>query len=227
MSAWPKFSGCSASPRGEVPLAAGLQPTSVPQLTHDPVSPPFRLLAASGTGTDDGDPLRSALWSVFWTSWYDVIRIGVTAVLGYVLLVAAVRLFGKRTTSRMNNFDWIVTVAAGGIFASMVVLERVTLVHGGLAVGILFGGQFLLTTLTSRYGWARRVFLAPPTILFDGDYQRDVMRRERVSEAEIRSSMRESGRRQPEDVGAVVLESDAKLSVLDRGDGEITTIDRD
>ena len=42
----------------------------------------------------------------------------------YVLVVALVRLMGKRTTAQMNNFDWIINVAVGSLVARYSVQER-------------------------------------------------------------------------------------------------------
>lgn len=167
------------------------------------------------------------LWDIFWTSVHDVGRIAITAVVGYAVLVFYIRIFGKRTTSRMNNFDWIVTVSVGSIFASMVILESVSMVNGLVAIGLLLCLQFALTFTTSRWAWARTLFLSPPRLLyFDGKFKRDAMRSERVSEAEMISAIRESGAGSLEETLAVVLESDADLSVVKEGEtGNLETVE--
>jgi uncharacterized membrane protein YcaP (DUF421 family) len=160
-------------------------------------------------------------WDIFWTSWEDVGRIVVTAVVGYLVLVALIRFVGKRTTSRMNNFDWIITVSVGSIFASMVILKSVSMVNGLLAVTLLLGFQFLVTFSTSHWEWARRFFLSKPHILYcHGTFRHAAMRRERVSEAEIIAAVRQSGAGSLDNTAAVVLESDAKLSVVRKGENE-------
>lgn len=166
-------------------------------------------------------------WSIWWTSWSDVGRIAVSAVVGYAVLVATIRLFGKRTTSRMNNFDWIITVSVGSIFASMVILKNTSMVNGLIAIVILLGLQFTLTFCTSHWEWARKIFLSPPRLLyFDGDFCRDAMRQERVSETEIISAIRESGAGSLDETLAVVLESDAALSVVKEGEtGNLETVE--
>lgn len=37
-------------------------------------------------------------------SWYEMLRVFATTVVVYVLVVAIVRLLGKRTTAKMNNY---------------------------------------------------------------------------------------------------------------------------
>ena len=42
-----------------------------------------------------------------WSGWPRMVEVGGNALLFYVLIVVMVRLVGKRTTSELNNFDWI------------------------------------------------------------------------------------------------------------------------
>lgn len=122
------------------------------------------------------------LFDVFWTSWSDVGRIALSAILGYAVLVCCIRIFGKRTTSRMNNFDWIVTVAVGSIFASMVILENTSMMNGLLAIVLLLLLQYAVTFATSHWAWARKLFLSSQRLLYyDGEFKYDAMKAERVS----------------------------------------------
>jgi len=59
---------------------------------------------------------------IFLCSVDDIIRILVSAVIVYILIFVYIRILGKRSTSELNNFDWIVTVSVGSIIASTVIL---------------------------------------------------------------------------------------------------------
>ena len=166
--------------------------------------------------------------SVWFTSWSVLADISAKAVCGYVLIVLYIRLSGKRSTSRMNNFDWIVTVAVGSLFASTVILKDLSLADGASAIGLLLALQFVLTFATARWSWARRAVLAPPRLLyFRGEFLHQAMRRERVSRDEILSAVRESGIPSLEGACAVVLEPDAEFSIVPENDsrdiGELIT----
>ena len=153
---------------------------------------------------------------VLWfDSWQSLLKIFISGVVGYLILIAFIRLYGKRSTSKMNNVDWIVTVAVGSMFASMVILKNVPVLDGTLAMGILLFLQFLLTYATSHWQWARKLFLAPPSILYsDGEFHKEEMKRQRVSESEIFSEVREKGLGCMKQVHTVTLEPDAELSVV-------------
>ncbi|BAM03283.1 DUF421 domain-containing protein [Phycisphaera mikurensis] len=176
-------------------------------------------LLASAPGPSVG------FWStIFGTSWSDAGRLALTALAGYAVLVAMIRLFGKRTTSRMNNFDWIVTVAIGTIFATTLIRDAVPLSDGLLAILLLLVVQFAVTQATARSAFARRLFLSPPRILCRaGVVDERAMRRERVSRSELESAVRAAGLGRLGDAAAVVLESDATLAVVKSTDRDRLT----
>ena len=49
-----------------------------------------------------------------------VLRILVFGPLGFVTLVLIIRASGKRTLSKMNTFDFVVTIALGSLFATVI-----------------------------------------------------------------------------------------------------------
>jgi uncharacterized membrane protein YcaP (DUF421 family) len=50
---------------------------------------------------------------LFFSGWPGLVRTLVLGVLSYLLLIAILRVSGKRTLSKMNAFDLVVTVALG------------------------------------------------------------------------------------------------------------------
>jgi len=155
------------------------------------------------------------LASLFFDGWDNLERVLIATPVLYIAVIAFVRLTGKRSTSQMNNFDWIVTVAIGSIIASPVLLKDVSILEGLLAIGMLFGLQWVLTSLIIRSELVCTIVRASPSVLvLRGEYQRDAMKQSRVTESEIMSAIRENGYATLDDIGLVVLESDAKLSVL-------------
>jgi len=149
-------------------------------------------------------------------SWNEMLRVFITTVMVYVVVVSMVRVLGKRTTAKMNNFDWIVTVAMGSMLGSTILLKDVVLLEGLLALTTLVLLQYLLTRLSVHSNWvARTVHAAPSLLLYDGEPLRDALRRERVTEGELISAVRSHGFLQLNEVKAVILESNAEFSVIE------------
>jgi len=151
----------------------------------------------------------------FFTSWSDLARIVVVGVLGYVALVALLRTSGKRTLSKLNAFDFVVTVALGSTLASLLTSRRLSLAEGVTALALLILLQFVLTWTSVRWPWADRLAKAQPTLLLShGAPLTDALRRERVTEAELLAAIRAAGGASLSDADAVVLETDGSLTVL-------------
>ena len=155
-----------------------------------------------------------------------LLRVLVTALIAYLALILLLRLTGKRTLSKWNSFDFIVTIALGSILATVIVSQSVPLAEGLLALVALVALQFVLTFSAVRLGWLDRVIKARPTLLLHrGELCLEAMRHERVSEAEVYAALRSHGITDLEEVEAVVLETDGTFSVLERREGrELTTL---
>lgn len=144
----------------------------------------------------------------------------IVAVLGYLVLVLWLRISGKRTLSKWNAFDFIVTIALGSTLASLLTSKNVALAQGVLAMGLLVGLQFAITWLAVRVGWLRRLIKSEPALLLEnGRMLHDALRRERVTESELRAAVRSKGIASLERVAAVVLETDGTFSVIESVDG--------
>ena len=135
--------------------------------------------------------------------------------LSYVAVVALLRLSGKRTLSKFNMFDFVVTVAFGSVLASMLVSKNVALAQGVMAFAMLIGLQFAVTYASVRSERFQNLVKAQPSVLYyRGNWRRDRMRQERVSEEELIASARQSGVGGMDKVGALVLETDGTISVI-------------
>ena len=142
-------------------------------------------------------------------------RIIITAVMVYVLIVIITKISGKRSTSQLNNFDWIVTVMIGSLGASTILLKDIPLIEGGSAIVVLYLMQFLVTKYASISPPFSSLILSEPRIVFyPGQYLPDAMRAERLTRQELESAMRAEGVHDLNDIEAIVFESDATLTIL-------------
>jgi uncharacterized membrane protein YcaP (DUF421 family) len=162
---------------------------------------------------------------MFFHDWASIGRIVLLGALGYLAMVAAIRIIGKRSLSKFDAFDFIVTVALGSLLANIIVSESVTLVDGIVAIFVLLGAQHLVVLLTCRWTALENLLRSEPSLLFyRGQFLRDMMRREKVTEKEVVSAMRMAGISAIEEVEAVVLERDGTLSAMPKRDLPATTL---
>ena len=156
------------------------------------------------------------------TSWESLGRTAASGALAYVVLVALLRVSGKRTLSKMNAFDFVVTVAFGSLLASVTLSDSVSVADGALALALLVFAQYAVTWLSVRSEGFQRLIKASPTLVFyRGSFLDAEMRRQRVTREEVLSAIRESGALSPSDVGAVIIETQGTLTVMgDLGGGD-------
>jgi uncharacterized membrane protein YcaP (DUF421 family) len=152
---------------------------------------------------------------MFFNTWEAAIRPAVVGTLAYLALIVLLRTSGKRTLSKLNAFDFIVTVALGSTLATILLSKDIALIEGIVGFTTLIVLQLVITWLSVRSRTVRRLVKSEPTILFfHGDYLVDTMKEQRVTEAEVRQAVRAAGYADMDEVGAVVLETDGGLNVL-------------
>jgi uncharacterized membrane protein YcaP (DUF421 family) len=153
--------------------------------------------------------------NMFFDNWVDLIRILTIGVSAYVVLIFLLLVSGKRTLSKWNAFDFIVTIALGSTLATVIMSKDVSLVEGVVGLGLLIGLQFIVTWLAVRVKWVKNLIKAEPTMLLSqGQFLPVAMRQQRVSEEEIRAAIRGTGSASIEEIEAVVLETDGSMSVI-------------
>ncbi len=118
----------------------------------------------------------------------------------------------------MREFDFIVTVALGSTLATVLLNKDIALADGTLAMALLIFLQYLLATASVRSKSFSKLISSEPTlVLFKGEFLKDALKKERVTENEIRSVLRENGVTSIADVEAVVMESNGKFTVVGEG----------
>lgn len=157
---------------------------------------------------------------MFFDSWQDLGRILLVGMLAYAALVFLLRISGKRTLSKMNAFDLVVTVALGSTLATVLLSKDVALAEGAMAFALLVALQYAVTWTSVRSRATARLIKAEPALLyFEGRMLHRALRRERVLEAELLAAVRSQGHAGLEKVRAVVLETDGSFSVVAGTDG--------
>lgn len=152
---------------------------------------------------------------LLFNGWTHILRTALMGVLAYATLVLMLRLSGKRTLSKMNAFNFVVTVALGSTLASTLLSKDASLAQGATAFGILIGLQFAVTWLSVRFKWIRDYIVGEPrTLFYHGRYLHHALRVTRVTEDEILAAIRAVGCSDLASVQAVVIETDASFTVI-------------
>lgn len=153
--------------------------------------------------------------TVFFDSWIGMLRIVVVGTSAYAILIFMLRISGKRTLSKMNAFDLVITVALGSTLATVLLNASVPLFDGIIALAMLICLQFAMTWLSVRSTRFQNLIKADPTLLVhESRYLDAAMRQQRVTREEIGAALRASGRTDIAEIMSVVLETDGSMTVI-------------
>lgn len=158
---------------------------------------------------------------MWFDSWHALLRIALIGAASYLAIVILLRTSGKRTLAKWNAFDFIVTIALGSVLATAILDSRTAYVEGMLAFAALVSLQFVISWLSIRVAFIRRLTRSEPTFLYRNGAFTPAARSERVTESEIRAAVRGSGCASMHQVHAVILEADGSVSVI----GKLTSQD--
>lgn len=156
---------------------------------------------------------------LFFDTWDSIFRTVIITVLAYIALIVLLRISGKRTLSKMNAFDFIVTIALGSTLATVLLNKSVALADGVLAFALLIGLQYAITFLAVRSKKLSQWVKATPTLLlYNGELLHPAMRKERINEDEVYAVLRNNGIASIKEAKAVILETDGSLTVISSTD---------
>jgi uncharacterized membrane protein YcaP (DUF421 family) len=151
------------------------------------------------------------------SNWASLVRTAVLVVGSYLCLVGMLRIAGKRTLSRLDPADFVITTALGSSMASIAIAHDGSLSLGAVTFAAFIFVQWLVNRWQSRSRIARMLVKPTPRLLFfRGEFRRDTMRHESIAEHEILMAIRKHGHAALAQIEAVVLEPDSSLSVIPR-----------
>ena len=155
---------------------------------------------------------------MWFDTWSDIWRVLVISAAAYLAIVVILRVSGKRALSKLNAFDFVVTIALGSILASVILTKSVSLAEGIAAFMGLALLQMLVTWLSNKsHTFAKALRSEPKLLLSDGNFHDDALANERVTRDEVEAAIRKEGYGKIDEITAVVLESDGSLSVICEG----------
>ena len=135
----------------------------------------------------------------------------------YVALLAALRVFGKREVGQFTLYDLVFILLVANALQ-----PAITGPDNSLGGGLILVLALVLTN--AGVGWLdrfprfHRLLAAPPAVIIkDGDYLRDVMKKEGVDQEEVETAMREHGVADVKEVQLGVLEPDGSISIVATG----------
>ncbi len=152
---------------------------------------------------------------LFFNGWQPLLRITIVGICSYAALILLLRAAGKRTLSRMNAYDMVITMALGSILAKVLLTPQQSISESITAMFVLIALQYGVSVAMCHCRWVRHFISSKPTVLFhQGQYIDSALRKERVDKDEVQAAIHEKGILDMALVEAVILGTNGDLSVL-------------
>lgn len=138
------------------------------------------------------------------------------AAAGYLILLLAVRLIGRRAFSMMAPFDRVLLFLFGGIMIGAIVGEDHSLAGALSAVFTIGLLHVAVSVLKRRYEWAADIVDGTPVVIYSrGHWHNGRMRSLRLSEQDVMAAARQRGLERLEQVRYAIVERDGKVAIIE------------
>jgi uncharacterized membrane protein YcaP (DUF421 family) len=145
--------------------------------------------------------------------WAFVLR----ACVVYFLLLAMIRMTGKRTMGQFTPFDMLLVVLLGNAVQNALLGQDTSVGGGLLLAATLIALNWMVGLASARSAKVERWVEGAPVLLArEGRVYRDVLRRELISREDFEKAMREAGCLDMADVRLAVLENNGHITVVPR-----------
>lgn len=155
----------------------------------------------------------SGLFELAMPWWEFVLR----AIVVYVVLLAMLRLSGKRTVGQFAPFDLLVVVLLGTAVQNSLIGEDFSLLGGLILAATLIGCNWLVGFATARSRVLDHLAEGSPVLLArDGELFPAVLRRQNISRLDVDEALRDNGIDDLSRAALVTLEVDGTITVVPR-----------
>ena len=101
----------------------------------------------------------------FYNNFDSILRAFEIAIFGYSMMVVAIRISGKKTLSKMNAIDFIITIALISCLAALSLNKNIALLEGVVVFSTPIGLQFIITCLAVRVNKIKMLVSGQPLLL--------------------------------------------------------------
>lgn len=145
----------------------------------------------------------------------------IRTILLYIVIIAAVRLMGKRQISELQTSELVVTLLISDIASIPMQDTGQPLASGLIPILVLIMCEIVVSGLMLKSSKFRRIVCGRPLIVInDGKVDQKEMRRLRMTTEDLAEQLRQKDVFSIEDVAYAIVETNGKMSVIKKPDKE-------
>ena len=147
--------------------------------------------------------------------WLNLLSIFVRSSLIYIVLVALMRIFGKRELTQLSVLDLILILLISNAVQNAMTGSDTSLAGGIVAATALFTTNLILKKILNLFPKLNALVNGEPMMLiYKGTIKTDNLKKTGISKMELETACREHGVKSIEEVDLAILEVDGNISVL-------------
>ena len=146
----------------------------------------------------------------------------IRTIIFYVSLVIFLRIMGKRQIGELQPTEFAVTLLIADLAAIPMQSASIPLINGIIPIAVLLIIEMTLSVLTLKFRKVRTIISGHPmTVIENGEINRDVMKKLRFNTDDLCEELRLQGIDDLNNVSSAVVETNGKLSIFTKGNGEL------
>ncbi len=163
--------------------------------------------------------------NIFEASGSSLLAIIASAAGVYIAIIILTRIAGKRSFSKMSNFDFAMTISIGAMIATTVLSPSVSFIQGITGLTAIFVLELISNNLR-QYSVYQKLIDNTPILLMDGSeilYKN--LQKARLTKEDLLANLRQANVLQLSQVKAVVFENTGEISVLHSNNSSVQVED--
>lgn len=133
----------------------------------------------------------------------------------YIILMATLRLMGKRQLGELDVSEFVITILLSEIASLPITNTEIPLAFAIIPIATLVSFEIITSFLTLKFPWVKRILSARPTVIISrGRLDVKAMNDVRISVDELVSQLRQNGIYGLDEVDYAILEENGKMSII-------------
>lgn len=139
----------------------------------------------------------------------------------YLAVMLAIRIMGKRTIGELQASELVTTLLISDIAAVPMQEVGIPLLSGVMPIAMLVIIEICVSCLLMKFGWLAKLVNGSPVIVVnDGKPVRDALKKLRMTNEDLFEALRKEGVFDLDTVRFAIIETDGKLSVLQKSESQ-------
>ena len=146
-------------------------------------------------------------------------------ILLYIVIIAAIRIMGKRQISEMQTSELVITLLMSNIASIPMQDTDQSMLSGIIPIMILLVCEISISYLMLKRSKIRRLICGKPVIIINnGKIDRDAMMQLRISTEDMFEQLRQKDIFDINEVAYAIIETNGKLSVMKKPENDNVTL---